>query len=204
MLSQIQNHLGENLISLFRYRKLAGEFLVMVLEKVDYPALYSCREALKKQNPIIMSATDFSQGQDVFPLEFLDMQSAYEQISGTDLLASIKINRQNLRAQLERELRSKSIHLKDQFLLAREKEFLSKVIPALEPLIKGLLYYKDTAFSPQIGNNLSKLQEVYKINAGILEKLATESGIKSVHTTNYLEQIAALDQLLEVLIQKIN
>lgn len=204
MLNKIQERLGENLVSLFRYRKLAGEFLVIVLKKVDYQALYSCREPLKKQNPIIMSAADFSQGQDVFPLEFLDMQSAYEQISGADLLATIKINRQNLRAQLERELRSKSIHLKDQFLLAREKEFLGKILPALEPLIKGLLYYKNASFSPQIDNNLSKLQEVYKINADILQKLAAESGGKSVHTANYLDRIADLDQLLETLIQKIN
>lgn len=205
MFTQIKKHLGENLVSLFSYNKLNADYLVIVLKKSDYRALFDSRNLLREHNLIIMTEKDFSEGYDVFPLEFIDMQSSYKQIDGKDLLKNIKLNKNHLRDQLERELRSKRIHLKNQFIEGKEKEFLQKIIPTLTPIIKGLLYYKKKEFTNQIDNNLSKLQEVYKIDTVFLKKIAKISAKGGkISKESYLEKIEQIDLFLTDSVNHIN
>lgn len=204
MFTKIKKQLGENLISLFTYFKYDQDFLVLVLKEADYKSLYESRNLLKEHNLIIMTEKDFSEGSDVFPIEFLDMQSSYKQIDGKDLLKKIKIVKKNLRDQLEKELRSKRIHLKDQFIEGKEKEFLQKVMPTISPLIKALLFYKKQDFTNQLDHNLSKFQELYKIDVTELKEISKISTNNKIAKDHYLNLIEGLDKFLTETIIQIN
>jgi len=68
--------------------------------------------------PLLFTRTNLEQAADVFPIEILDMQQAHRVLSGDDVLSGIVVSRDNLRLQVERELREKRISLYEGYLAA--------------------------------------------------------------------------------------
>lgn len=193
MIEKIITQLNDNFISLFSYNNKQN--LVIVVAQSNFSDLAKIRKELKDKHFIIMSALDFEEGWDVFPMEFLHMQTDYSHIAGKDILKQVKIKKDALRTQLEAELRSKRIHLNDQFIKSQEKDFLQRIIPALIPVVIGLLFLKNEKPTIQLDENLSKLDKAYKIHSEFL--LSPVKG-------NYLEHIESLNQWLTALITHIN
>ena len=205
MTANIKEIFENNLVSLFNYQKHSIEFLVLVIQNTNYEQLKKAKSSLKKHNLIIMTKLDFKEGHDVFPIEFLDMKSSYKMIEGEDLLKDLIIQKTDLRHQLEHEIRSKLIHLKDQFIQNEERDFILRILPTLTPIIKSLLFLKNIEFSNQLDDNLSKLQEAYKIDPAFLSEIAEiEEGKKRTDKEKYPFYIQRLDELLTNLVNKIN
>ena len=68
-------------------------------------------EAAGQPPPIILSTVDWERSADAFPLEIADMALAYRVLRGDNPLASIAVDRADLRRALERELRAACIAL---------------------------------------------------------------------------------------------
>jgi hypothetical protein len=62
--------------------------------------------------PLYFTSEEMSDSSDVFPIEFLDMSQARQVLYGRDPFDGLEINTQNLRHQLEYELRAKLLRLR--------------------------------------------------------------------------------------------
>ncbi len=72
--------------------------------------------ALKHRPPLLLSAEEVTQSVDVFSIEFLDMRRNYKLLFGNDALKTLEIPMRWHRAQLEYELREKTILLRQRLL----------------------------------------------------------------------------------------
>ncbi len=84
---------------------------------------------------------------ELFPLEQLELQSRHRLLFGEDPFDGLVLDRASIRRQCEQELHGKLIHLRQGFLevgsdIKRLQTLLDRVIPALLPLLRGLLYLK--------------------------------------------------------------
>ncbi|MEX2584131.1 MAG: nucleotidyltransferase domain-containing protein, partial [Gemmatimonadota bacterium] len=71
--------------------------------------------------PLMLSLSEWRGSADVFPLEYGDIRDAHVVLAGESPFTGLKIVRRHLRLQLEHELRSKKIQLREGLLVAGEK-----------------------------------------------------------------------------------
>ncbi|HBA83891.1 MAG TPA: hypothetical protein DCZ95_07355 [Verrucomicrobia bacterium] len=71
--------------------------------------------------PLLFTPGQLRQSADVFPIELLDMQDAHRILVGEDLIGAIEVHRNNLRLQIEHELKGQHIQLRREYLLTRGK-----------------------------------------------------------------------------------
>jgi len=66
--------------------------------------------------PLMMTEQEWLDSADVFPLEYSDIRDAHVLLAGSDPFAGVRIEREHLRLQVEHELRSKKIQLREGYL----------------------------------------------------------------------------------------
>jgi len=71
--------------------------------------------------PLLLTMDHLKNSADVFPIELLDMKDSRKVLAGVDVLSDLEVSSDNLRLQLEHELKSKLIRLREQYLLTRGK-----------------------------------------------------------------------------------
>ena len=65
-------------------------------------------------SPLLMSEEEAHNSADSFPVEFRDMQERRKVLFGVDVIAHLHVDPKYYRVQLEHELRSKLLHLRQQ------------------------------------------------------------------------------------------
>lgn len=78
--------------------------------------------------PVVMSTTELAQSADVFAIEFLDMHQRHRVLHGGDPLTTLYIPRDLHRVQVERELRTAVVKLRQAYLLAKGDDAISKLM----------------------------------------------------------------------------
>jgi predicted nucleotidyltransferase len=63
-------------------------------------------------SPLLMSEEEVHNSADCFPIEFRDMKDRRKLLSGVDVIADVRVDTKNYRAQIEHELRAKLIRLR--------------------------------------------------------------------------------------------
>jgi hypothetical protein len=132
-LSRIRQAAGENLQSVILYGSGAdGEFhpdysnvnLFCVLRETSFAALKELAPAVewwtrqKHRVPLLLTREELERSADVFSIELLDMRQQHRVLYGQDVLDGLTIPMHFHRAQLEYELREKTILLRERMLLA--------------------------------------------------------------------------------------
>src|ERR1700674_2370221 len=122
---------GTNLLATILYGSAAsGDYiadysdvnLLCVLGETSFAAIEALAPAIEwwgKQNhraPLLMSAEEMRRSADVFSIEFLDMRRNYRLLWGEDVLKTLEIPMRLHRAQVEYELREKTILLRQRLL----------------------------------------------------------------------------------------
>lgn len=135
---------GENMVAIYLYGSAAsGDFhkgisnlnILCVLKEITAELLGQAHKTvgwfIKQGNPppMFFSQNEIETSNDVFPVEFLDMQASHQLLQGKDILADVVIGRENHRLELEHELRSKYVGLRQNYLV------LSHDAKALEGLL---------------------------------------------------------------------
>jgi hypothetical protein len=98
--------------------------LLVVLEKIGPVDLRNAHAAIREwarighNVPIYFTASEIANAADVFPIEFQQMKRARKVVYGRDVLAGVQLSNENLRHQVEFELRSKLILLRRQYIPA--------------------------------------------------------------------------------------
>jgi len=128
--AQIADDLGENLRSMVLfgtairggYAPAHQEVNIMVMvEDASTQAIGPIEKSLaawvKKGNaaPLIFERGEWEGSTDVFPIEIEDMREAHKLVAGTDPFEGTVTNRNDLRRELERELRGKLLQLRAQY-----------------------------------------------------------------------------------------
>ena len=98
----------------------------------------------KHRLPLLMSADEMRRSADIFSIEFLDMRRHYRLLWGEDVLKALEIPMRWHRAQVEYELREKTILLRQRLLMASGNaaakwELLLRSLPAFGTLFRHAL-----------------------------------------------------------------
>ncbi|MBZ5663831.1 MAG: hypothetical protein LAO30_04445 [Acidobacteriia bacterium] len=150
---------GSNLLSAVLYGSAAaGDYvadysdvnLLCVLRETSFVAIAALAPAIewwgkqKHRPPLLMSAEEIRRSADVFSIEFLDMQRHHRVLWGEDILKTLEIPLRLHRAQVEYELREKTIVLRQRLLVVSGNadakwELLLRSLPAFGTLFQHAL-----------------------------------------------------------------
>ncbi len=117
---------GDQLISVVLYGSAAGNqrdpfsdlnvFCVLSQITSDELAksgpIFGWWQALGHPPPLLMTERETRSSADCFPIEFVDMQEHRKVLHGIDIVEPLQVDRRYYRAQLEHELRSKLLRLR--------------------------------------------------------------------------------------------
>ena len=102
--------------------------LLCVAREISAQALAALAPAIhwwtekKHPAPLIFSRTELEQSTDVFAIEFLDMKQQHRILYGTDLLQHLDVSLRHHRTQVEHDLRTKLLLLRQHYLAASGDE----------------------------------------------------------------------------------
>ena len=150
---------GTNLLAVILYGSVArGDYLadhsdvnlLCVLGETSFAVIAAMAPAVewwgkqKHRAPLLMSADEMRRSADVFSIEFLDMRRHYRVLWGEDVLKTLEIPLRFHRAQVEYELREKTILLRQRLLAVAGNadakwELLLRSLPAFGTLFRHTL-----------------------------------------------------------------
>jgi predicted nucleotidyltransferase len=113
---------------------------------------------------------------DSFPIEFLNMKRNHRVVFGEDVLANLEISPQNLRLQLERELKGKLLHLREGLLnMGHDRkalqEWLERTIPIFAALFETFLFLKGESIPTTWKEVFQKVVQVANWDGSFVESL---------------------------------
>lgn len=129
--------------------------LVVILPEDSMEEIIKAHKIVKSirkrhiDTPLIISPHYIEHSLDSFPLEFLNIQSDYENIyQSKDIIKDLKFDKHFVRLEMERELKSKELLIKmtvlNNFGYSKIlKELITVSIESVEPILKGLLFLLD-------------------------------------------------------------
>ncbi|MFZ0798922.1 MAG: hypothetical protein WCA13_19780 [Terriglobales bacterium] len=150
---------GTNLLAVVLYGSVAaGDYvadhsdvnLLCVLGETSFAAIEALVPVVewwakqKHRAPLLMSAEEMRRSADIFSIEFMDMRRHYRLLWGEDVLKTLEIPMRLHRAQVEYELREKTILLRQRLLVVSADdeakwELLLRSLPAFGTLFRHAL-----------------------------------------------------------------
>lgn len=193
-IEKLENQLGKHLVSIVETHHPMQ--ILIVVESLDLEVIDLVKSSWKeKQLPLLFSLKELRGAKDVFSVDFLSMQSDYTLLYGTDPFKGLKVLKKDVRHQLEFELRSKLIVLREKYLSGQKpKMLLEFALPTLMPLLRAMLYLHDAPIEKEPADILEKVFKHTKISSPILLDLAQG---KKVHEGRIGEIMTALEQLID-------
>lgn len=124
--------------------------VLVVLDRLGLPELKAVAGVtagwIRSGNPapLLFSHEQLVRSADVFPIEMADIKSSHRMLFGEDVVTNLPVKAENLRWQLESELKEKLIALRERYLLTygsprRVTELLIDSLSALLALFRGAL-----------------------------------------------------------------
>lgn len=169
-------------------RKRSDYNVLVVLDRIGIDELKALAKAthpwVKAGNPppVLFTADRLERSAHVFPIEIADIKSSHQVLFGEDAVASLEVDDGNLRWQLESELESKLIALRERYLLTRGRrhnvvELLIQSLTAFLVLFRAALrlYQRDvpthkidtlTALAQHISFDVGPFQTVERLKEG--------------------------------------
>ncbi|OFV96896.1 MAG: hypothetical protein A3H28_11005 [Acidobacteria bacterium RIFCSPLOWO2_02_FULL_61_28] len=137
LVQRLQEAYGGDLVSVVLYGSAAsgdqqGKFsdlnVICVLNQVGVAELRKGDKAMqwwikqKQPAPLMLSAEEVREAQDVFPIESLDIHQSHRVLYGEEMFARISVERTSHRLQVEHELRSTLLRLRQRYLSAHSSD----------------------------------------------------------------------------------
>ena len=194
--------------------------LLCVLRETSFAAIEALAPAIewwgkqKHRAPLLMSAEEMRRSADVFSIEFLDMRRNHRLLWGEDILKTLEIPMRLHRAQLEYELREKTILLRQRLLgtpgnAELKWELLLRSLPAFGTLFRhALIALGDegagskreaaAALAAKLGIDASVFGELLDIREGKKDRKAGRVDDRFARYLKLVEQVtAAVDKMLD-------
>lgn len=159
MVSRLKGAYGQDLVSVILFGSAAaGEFhekfsdlnVLCVLKSLGLRELEKGEEAVgwwlkqKQPLPLFLSQEEVGHSQDAFPIEFIDIQHNHRVLHGEDVVAKIDVKPQQHRRQVEHEIRSRLLRLRERYLgLQRNQKEVARLmldsLPTFSTLFRHIL-----------------------------------------------------------------
>lgn len=192
LVQRLQTACGENLVSVVLYGSAAREDfheqysdvnLLLVLNDLGPSALQAITPVItwwtheeRLHPPMIMTRQELQESADVFAIELLDIKMVHRTLAGEDVVMSIDVPMNLHRVEVEHELRTTLLRLRQHLLLAPDKTdelraVLAKSISSVTTLFRHALIAlgEDTPHSKQ--KVLEQAGEVFGFNAQPLRSI---------------------------------
>ena len=150
---------GRNLASVILYGSAAaGDFIpqqsdynvLVALTKITPQDLRDAHATMREWHkmghpvPVYFTVSELQNAADVFPIEFMQMETARKVLYGTDVLAGLNITDSALRHQTEYELRSKLLQLRRSYIAASASvaglsQLMSQSLSSFAALFRAVL-----------------------------------------------------------------
>lgn len=195
--------------------KGAAVNVLVVLADASLEALQRAWEAVATWRrrlgvePLFLSAAELERSLDVFPLEFLEMQAQHVCLYGPDVLADLAIPLRFLRVQVEEELKTKALWLRQTFV--REgtnpravQRMLVQAFDGLLSLCGGLLRLRDLAPPTHPTALLQATAEAYGLDVDLLLTLRAVAEGRRLTADEARRRLHAYDRMLTKLIAAVD
>ena len=189
-LESIQEAFGENVLSVILYGPAARNetakipyinFLVVVTDNTP-SELARCSPLVKKwrkqliTTPLFLDSKYIQRSLDTFPLEFLDISSAYLVLHGDNFLEDLVFKASEVRNQCERELKGKLLHLRAEYLNLREDkkgliDLVDRSLSTFRLIFTGALFLKNIEIPAKMDTLLSIVTDEYNLDTSLFKKL---------------------------------
>lgn len=165
---------------------------------------------IKGLEPLFIDRSELVDSLDVFPLEFLEMQSSYVVVHGSDLLADLEFPPVALRLQVEEALRGASHWLRQEAARYGHRTrplrtTLQRSIGGLSSIARGLIALAGETVPAAPEALLQAVAVKYQLDAALLSRLRDcELGAWQPGTDELPELLASYDGLLTELIAAVD
>lgn len=167
-------------------RDLAGERLPVLANALPAPS-----KALRIE-PLFLTRRQVEKSLDVFPIEWIEIQERHLRLEGDDVIGPLQVPLQALRAQLEHELRSKHIRLRQAYVLSHaapaelERE-LRGMASSFAALFRTLLRLRGEPVPAEGSHVVARVADLYRIDA---------QGLLGAHLLRYGEREHKADEVV--------
>jgi len=209
LINECKKELKDNLISIIKFGT-EGEHnnTLIVTKELKFEDLDKLKPIIldfskkSKVVPVLFTESGLKDSNDVFPLEILDMIYPHEVLYGHDVLEKVELDKKHVRRQIEFELRSKLIHLRENYIGIKRpgdlKLLLKSAVPTLMPLLYGLLFMKDIKPPSDLYSLFSDVEKGYDVDMEIFRKIREDTIRKEDLTTFVNELIILLEKLISI------
>lgn len=129
----------------------------------------------KKRNvatPLVVTKEFILSSLDAYPIEFLNMKNNSVLIYGENVLAELVFRPEDLRLQIEREITSKILLLREGYLESagaarRIRELISKSLTAFIAIFNAMLYLKQKQAPRDRLETLAEMSRVFALDADV-------------------------------------
>lgn len=204
----------KNLVSAIKFGAEAEpDNILFVFHEINPAVLLSIRKILKKHRsnmpvvPLSFTKKEILEGADVFPLDYLDIKYPHQLLYGTDVINQIKFDKKAIRHQLEFEVRSKLIHLREHYIWMKSHDelraLLWSTLPSILPLLYGMLYLKNIEPPDELEFLFSSIKDEFNLNVGILRKMKQLKKASDAELHIYVKEIMNFLTELSEIVDKI-
>ncbi len=192
LVQRLQTSCGDNLVSVVLYGSAAREDfheqysdvnLLLVLRELGAAALHTLAPVItwwtheeKLRPPMIMTHQELQESADVFAIELLDIKLSHRTLAGEDVVMAIEVPMNLHRVEVEHELRTTLLRLRQHLLVGTEKSdelrnVLAKSISSVLTLFRHALIAlgEDTPHARQ--KLIEQAGEVFGFNAQPLRSI---------------------------------
>ena len=180
---------GKDLVSLVLYGSAAGGAYVkgksdintlVVLTPEGINRLedgFAVVKKWKKINvaiPLVMTKEFISTSLDSYPIEFLNMKNNSVLIYGENVLEPLDFKPEDLRLQIERELKSKILLLREGYLESAGsarmlRQLIGKSLTAFVSIFNAMLYLKQVRMPMSKYETIKEMNRVFKIDEAVFK-----------------------------------
>lgn len=130
--------------------------------------------------PLFLTPDYVGKSLDTFPLEFMDIVSAYSVVYGDNPLEGIEFRPAHVRAECEREIKGKLLHLRAEYLDLRGDakglvDLVGRSLATFRLLFMGALYLKDIEIPEETDALFDAVIDAYGLDGVLFRTLFTVS-----------------------------
>ena len=128
--------------------------------------------------PLALTKEFIAASLDSYPIEFLNMKNSHILIYGENVLEQLEFKHDNLRLQIERELRGKLIHLRQGYLEAegngrKLRELIRVSFTAFISIFNALLYLKKGLAPQERRETIKEVSAIFAVDMDVFGNCAS-------------------------------
>ena len=219
---------GENLKSVVVYGSAVVEGLdddrpkkvLVVLDQIapgDLRVAHDVAEWWRSEGnpvPVYFTSEEMSDSSDVFPIEFIDMSEVRRVLFGGDPFDSLEVQTQNLRHQLEYELRAKLLRLRRLYIPVSENanqlaRLMAESLDSFAVLFRHILLMMGKPGPFNKRDCVNSLAEALQLDKRVLDRIYQyeadeEVWIESETNETFAKYLVQIDKVIDEVDERMN